>query len=107
MLCLGEWASRLSSRPKVSVCMAAYQGERYIALQLRSILDQLCDDDEVLIVDDASKDCTCGEIEAVQDPRIVLIRNGANRGVLRTFETALTRSSGDIIFLSDQDDVWL
>lgn len=97
----------MNSRPKVSVCIAAYQGERYIALQLRSILSQLSADDEVIVVDDASSDGTCCEISSLQDARIFLIRNPTNRGVLRTFETALSRSTGDIVFLSDQDDLWL
>lgn len=102
-----KWAGRLSSRPKVSVCIAAYQGERYIEVQLRSILEQLSPDDEVIVVDDGSTDGTSGEVAALRDPRVVLIRNTANQGVLRAFETALCRSSGEIVFLSDQDDVWL
>lgn len=97
----------MSSRPKVSVCIAAYQGERYIALQLRSILSQLSAEDEVIVVDDASSDGTCREISSLQDPRIVLIHNPTNQGILRTFETALSRSRGEIVFLSDQDDLWL
>jgi glycosyltransferase involved in cell wall biosynthesis len=87
--------------------MATYQGEKYIALQLRSILAQLSADDEVIVVDDGSTDGTCAEISAMQDSRLVLIRNIKNEGVLRAFETALSRCSGEIIFLSDQDDLWL
>jgi glycosyltransferase involved in cell wall biosynthesis len=102
-----KWASRLSSRPKISVCLAAYQGERYIAPQLRSILEQLSADDEVIVVDDGSTDATCREVSALQDPRIIFIVNAKNQGVLRAFEKALSRSSGDIVFLSDQDDLWL
>ena len=100
-------ASGLNSRPKISVCIAAYQGERYIALQLLSILEQLSAGDEAIVVDDGSTDGTCGEISALQDARLVLIRNAENQGVLRAFETALFRSSGEIVFLSDQDDLWL
>ena len=102
-----DLASRLNFRPKISVCIAAYQADRYIALQLRSILEQLSPDDEVIVVDDGSADGTCGEISAFHDPRIAFIRNTDNRGVLRSFETALYRSSGEIVFLSDQDDLWL
>lgn len=87
--------------------MATLQGERYIATQLRSILGQLSSQDEVIVVDDGSTDRTCSEISTLQDARIVLIRNPRNQGVLRAFEKALSRSSGDVIFLSDQDDVWL
>jgi len=107
MLWPGRWVSRLSSRPKISVCIAAYQGERYIAQQLRSILSQLSVSDEVIIVDDGSSDGTCGEVSALGDPRLVLIRNTNNQGILRTFETALSRATGEIMFLSDQDDLWL
>lgn len=91
----------------MSVCVATYQGERYITLQLRSILEQLCADDEVIIVDDASTDGTCSKIFALQDHRFQVVRNTKNKGILRSFETALARSSGEIVFLSDQDDVWL
>lgn len=87
--------------------MAAYQGERYIALQLRSILVQLSTGDEVIVVDDGSSDSTRREISALRDPRIVLVQNPRNQGVLRAFETALARSTGEIVFLSDQDDLWL
>jgi len=93
-------------RPKISVCMAAYQGENYISLQLRSILGQLSADDEVIVVDDGSTDHTCGEVAALQDARLVLMENNRNQGVLRAFESALSSSSGEIVFLSDQDDLW-
>jgi glycosyltransferase involved in cell wall biosynthesis len=97
----------LNSRPKISVCVAAYQGGRYIALQLCSILAQLCPNDEIIVVDDASTDNTCGEVSALQDARLLLLRHTHNQGVLRAFETALSRSTGEIAFLSDQDDLWL
>lgn len=87
--------------------MGAYQGERYIALQLRSILSQLSGDDEIVVVDDGSTDRTCSEVCAFQDPRLVLIRHAENHGVLRTFEEALSRARGEIVFLADQDDLWL
>lgn len=106
-LCGEKWTDRLSFRPKISVCMAAYQGESHIGLQLRSILGQLSDDDEVIVVDDGSTDRTCAEVSALQDARLVLVQNTKNQGVLHAFETALSRSSGEIVFLSDQDDLWL
>lgn len=94
-------------RGRVSVCMAAYNGSAHIEEQIASILPQLQDGDEVVIVDDASTDNTVKVIEALEDPRIRLIRSEVNRGYVKTFEAALTASTGDYIFLSDQDDVWV
>jgi len=93
-------------KPKLSVCMATHNGERFIAAQLHSILSQLSDHDEVIIVDDASLDNTRDVIRGIRDTRIELICNSTNSGVLRGFGDALARATGEIIFLSDQDDVW-
>lgn len=93
-------------RPAVSVCVATYNGERYIAAQLRSILIQLRECDEVIVVDDASTDCTREAVESLGDSRIRLILQATNRGVLRTFERAIAEAHGDILFLADQDDLW-
>ncbi|MGA8729116.1 MAG: glycosyltransferase [Terracidiphilus sp.] len=93
-------------RMKVSVCMAAYNGERYIGAQLRSILPQLKQDDEVVIVDDGSQDTTRERITELNDPRIRLLRHTTNVGVIQTFEDALRSATGDVLFLCDDDDVW-
>lgn len=93
--------------PKISVCMAAYQGERYIAAQLRSILDQLSENDEVIVVDDHSSDKTCDEVRSLGDARVHLVEHGTNQGVAQTFEEALSLTTGSVIFLSDQDDLWV
>lgn len=90
-----------------SVCMATYNGERYIQRQLESILKQLDSMDEVIIFDDCSTDNTRKVIKAMDDSRIHLYKNIKNLGVNKTFENALKKARGDIIFLSDQDDIWL
>lgn len=87
--------------------MTVYQGARFITEQLKSILPQLSDYDEVIIVDDASTDSTRSLISALQDSRLTVVPKTKNEGILRGFETALYHSSGEIIFLSDADDVWL
>ncbi len=91
---------------KISVCMATYNGEKFVSEQLRTILSQLAPADEVIIVDDASGDSTCSMIEQLADNRIRIFRNSENLGVLASFEKALRHSTGEVIFLSDQDDVW-
>jgi glycosyltransferase involved in cell wall biosynthesis len=94
------------ARPKVSVCMAAYNGERFIHAQLETILPQLDVHDEVIIVDDASTDGTVKQIKKLQDNRIALIQHSARKGAVATFEDAIRSASGDILFLSDDDDLW-
>ena len=94
-------------KSSVSVCMAAYNGERYITAQLQSILVQLSDNDEIVIVDDGSTDGTKDCIRAFQDNRIRLIEHEHNQGMSRTFEDAVRSASNSIIFLSDQDDLWV
>ncbi len=91
---------------KVSVCMAAFNGGKYIEIQLRSILSQLGSHDEVMIVDDCSDDDTVARIRGLQDGRIRLIEHTANQGVVATVEDALRLATGDILFLSDDDDIW-
>lgn len=91
----------------VSVCMATYQGERYVERQLHSILEQLGASDEVIVVDDCSRDRTVEVIERVGDPRIKLFRNTINRREVYSFGRAIEIATGDIVFLSDQDDIWL
>lgn len=93
-------------RPAISVCLAAYNGERYIRAQLNSILTQLAADDEVIVVDDASQDQTKEQVLSLGDSRIQLIEHTTNRGATRTFEDAIRAASGRILFLSDQDDLW-
>lgn len=91
----------------VSVCMATYQGEEYVERQLRSILEQLGAGDEVIVVDDCSRDRTIEVIKGVGDPRVVVHRNPVNRREVYSFGRAIELARGDVIFLSDQDDVWL
>jgi glycosyltransferase involved in cell wall biosynthesis len=94
------------ARCPISVCMAAFQGERYIAAQLHSILAQLSEKDEVIVVDDHSSDRTCDEVRAVGESRIRLVARTTNQGVTKSFAEAISLASGSIIFLSDQDDLW-
>ena len=86
--------------------MAAHNGARFVRKQVESILSQLGEGAELVVVDDASRDGTVTILESLCDARIRIIRQVENRGVLRTFERALQEANGDIIFLCDQDDIW-
>lgn len=91
----------------ISVCMATYNGGEFVLEQLKSILPQLDKCDEIIISDDLSTDCTIGVIQSINDDRIKVHVNKVNLGYSRNFENALNLAKGDIIFISDQDDVWL
>jgi len=91
----------------ISVCMATYNGEKYIKEQLDSILCQLRDNDEIIISDDDSTDLTLNIIKTYNDTRIKIFSNKGEKGYTGNFENALQKASGDFIFLSDQDDIWV
>lgn len=90
-----------------SVCMATYNGGKYIREQVDSILAQLGPADELVVSDDGSTDDTCRILDSYCDDRIKIFKNEGRHGVVRNFENALKHASGDYIFLSDQDDIWL
>ena len=92
---------------KISVCMATYNVEKYIKEQLDSILCQIVENDEVIISDDSSTDNTVEIIKAFSDNRIKIYKNTKVKGYTKNFENALEKANGDMIFLSDQDDVWV
>lgn len=92
---------------QISVCMASYNGGLFIAQQLKSILNQLTANDEIVISDDGSTDDTIHIIQYLEDPRIKLYFNTQRHGPIGNFENALRHSSGQLIILSDQDDIWL
>lgn len=93
---------------KISVALAAYKGEKYIAEQLDSILPQLNDGDEIIVSDDYPQGETRAVVQKYQnlDKRILYIE-GPGKGAVKNFENALNACSGDVVFLCDQDDVWL
>ncbi len=93
---------------RVSVALAYYNGGQYIDEQLSSILCQLEADDEVMVSVDEASD---GSLEyltdiAHKDKRVHLLK-GPGQGVVKNFEYAILHCTGDIIFLADQDDIWM
>ena len=91
----------------ISVCIATYNGEKYIKEQLLSILPQLGKKDEVIISDDHSTDNTLDIVKGLNDNRIKIVMNNREKGYTSNFENALSYAIGDYIFLSDQDDIWM
>lgn len=99
----------MSAESKISIAMAVYNGERFIQEQLDSFVHQTRLPDELVVSDNASTDRTVEILRdfASQAPFPVRIFiNDRNLGVSKNFERAIRECIGDIIFLSDCDDVW-
>ncbi|TWP30651.1 glycosyltransferase [Apibacter muscae] len=94
---------------KTSVTLCTYNGAKYIAEQIESILAQTTSPNEIIICDDGSIDNTIEILKRYKEkyPDIIkLYRNDQNLKVIKNFEKAISLCTGDIIFLSDQDDIW-
>ena len=91
----------------ISVCMATFNGGKFIREQLESILSQLPPDAEIIIADDGSTDDTLLVVDSLKESRIRVLPAERHLGVIYNFERALRASKGEIVFLADQDDVWL
>jgi glycosyltransferase involved in cell wall biosynthesis len=92
---------------KISVCLASYNGEKFIFEQINSILGQLDDKDELIVSDDSSTDKTLSIIEGFEDGRIRVLSGNKFYNPVYNFENAIKQAAGEIIVLSDQDDIWL
>ena len=90
----------------ISVCMATYNGEMFIEKQIVSILSELHEIDEVIVVDDCSSDGTLAKLEKFNDNRIKIHKNINNIGPTASFDKAISLARNDFVFLSDQDDIW-
>ena len=91
----------------LSVCMATCNGSRFIREQMDSILSQLGPDDELVVSDDASTDDTLAIVNSYHDQRIQILTGTEFKSPIRNFEHALRHTRGQILVLSDQDDIWL
>ena len=95
---------------KLSVALSTYNGEAYIEKQLQSILNQKLPIDEVIISDDGSTDATVDIVNRfVQIHKLkhwTIRLNKHNMGYAQNFIQTVLRTTGDIVFLCDQDDLW-
>lgn len=94
---------------KISVALCTYNGERFLSRQLASMQQQTRPPDELVVCDDHSTDTT---IEILQNFAasagfpVRITQNEHNLGVAANFERAIQLCQGDLIALSDQDDIW-
>lgn len=93
---------------KISVAVVTYNSAQYLRPQLDTILENLGPADEIIVSDDGSTDSTLQILKSYQDNdsrfRVFSIKHS---GCNANYENAISRCTGDIIFLSDDDNVWL
>ena len=93
--------------PKVTVLMPIYNGQQYLRESIESILDQEFADFEYLIINDGSTDSSVAIIESYTDPRIRLVHNEQNVGLVGTLNRGINLSRGQYIARMDCDDISL
>ncbi|MDA3876984.1 MAG: glycosyltransferase family 2 protein [Halothiobacillus sp.] len=94
---------------RISIAMTTYNGAEYLREQLDSFVAQTLLPDELIVCDDLSSDETIEILTQFSQTapfKVEIVRNEKNLGYIKNFERALSLCTGDIIFLSDQDDVW-
>lgn len=94
-------------RPKVSVVMAVYNGEKYLREAVDSILGQTFTDFEFIVVDDSSTDRSAEIVGAYADPRVILVRNERNLGLTLSLNRGLDLARGEYVARMDCDDISL
>jgi glycosyltransferase involved in cell wall biosynthesis len=87
--------------------MSVYNGREFIADQLDSIRGQLHSGDELIVVDDASTDGSLQLLRRSEFPNIRVLTNPQNLGVIESFQRGLSLAQHDVVFLCDQDDLWV
>jgi glycosyltransferase involved in cell wall biosynthesis len=94
----------LTGSPEITVLLPVYNGERYLAQAIQSILGQTFENFELLIIDDGSTDRTPEIIKQFNDPRIRLINNDKNIGLIGTLNKGIGLANGRYIARMDCDD---
>ena len=94
-----------SDTPQISVLMPAYNAERYIAQSIQSVLAQTDEDFELIVINDASTDSTRAVVLQYKDPRLRLVDNPRNLGIVETLNRAIATSRGRYVARIDADDL--
>lgn len=95
----------MASKPRVTVLMSVYNGDKYLREAIDSILAQTYHDFEFVIYDDCSTDSSGEIIKSYSDSRIIYRRNETNQGLTKNLADGVARSSADYIARMDADDI--
>lgn len=91
--------------PKVTVGIPVYNGERFIKQAVDSVLKQTYSDFELIVTDDGSTDGTKAILDSIQDPRLIVISDGTNKGIAFRLNQQIDESRGDYFIRMDADDL--
>ena len=91
--------------PVLTVAMSVLNGGEYLQLAVRSIVEQTFDDWELLLLDDGSTDGAIEQLTYLEDTRIIVIRDGLNKGLSARLNQAINRARGRYFARMDHDDV--
>lgn len=95
----------------ISIALTTYNGEKYLAKQLDTIINQTKKPDEIVVCDDLSNDSTLNILEKYKQKyngiEWNIVKNERQLGFANNFRKAINLCKGDYIFVSDQDDVWV
>ncbi|MFB0947052.1 MAG: glycosyltransferase family A protein, partial [Spirosomataceae bacterium] len=94
----------MNSNLPVSVLIAAYNAEKYVAETINSVLQQTQQPTEIIVIDDGSTDDTKSILETFRDKIRIISRE--NRGVPRSVNQAIQLSTQPLICFLDADDLW-
>ena len=100
-----RYAGPIIDNPKVSVVMPVYNGESYLAEAIDSILSQTLTDFELLVINDGSTDGSGAIVKGYDDPRIRMVENKSNSGVVAARNLGMANAGGEYIALLDCDDI--
>ncbi len=90
---------------KISVAMPVYNGEKFLARAIESVLGQTYGDFEFIIIDDASTDGSPEKIKSYKDSRIRFLQNNLNIGQSKSLNLAIESAAGEFVARMDQDDI--
>ncbi|TWI99955.1 glycosyltransferase involved in cell wall biosynthesis [Mucilaginibacter frigoritolerans] len=98
----------MKQAPLVSIALCTYNGAKYLADQLDTLVNQTYKTFEIVVVDDCSTDSTVQILNdyASRYPQITVYKNESNLGFTSNFEKAVKLCNGEFIALCDQDDLW-
>ena len=101
----GPAVLKIANKPKVSVLMSVFNGDRYLQQAIDSILNQSYTNFEFVIVDDGSSQATKEILAAQKDQRILMITNPSNIGLTKSLNLGLAKCRGEYIARMDSDDI--